>query len=119
MRTNIFILGLLLIIAGCDYAADASYRVTNNTDGQIKVYVKTFRINSTFLIQKDSTKLLFIQEYRTGPDGAYFRDVSEDLEFFTVTKNDTLTSTRDYLENDAWDFENGDYSTIVTDDEFK
>lgn len=118
MKTNLFLLGLLLILTGCDYVYDYSYRVTNKSDGQIKVYVKTLKINSTFLIQKDSTKLLFIQQHRIGSNGPHFRDVYDDFEVFTVTKNDTLESSRNYLENDAWTFEKGDYSIIVTDDEF-
>lgn len=120
MRTNIFILGLLLIMSGCDYAYDYSYTVTNKSDGQIKVYVKTLRIDSTFLILKDSTKVLFIDDHGIeGSKGPYFDDVTVDLDDFKVTKNDTLISTRDYLKNDAWTFKDGDYSTTVTNDEFK
>ena len=120
MRTNLFILGFLLIMSGCEYAYDYSYTVTNKSDGQIKVYVKTFRIDSTFSIPKDSTKLLFIKDHGIeGSKGPYFRNVTDDLESFVVTKGDTLKSMRDYLKNDAWTFKNGDYSTTVTNDEFK
>jgi hypothetical protein len=120
MRTNFFILGLLLIMSGCEYAYDYSYTVTNKSDGQIKVYVKTFRIDSTFSIAKDSTKKLFIDDHGIeGSKGPYFDNVTVDLDNFKVTKNDTIMSTRDYLKNDAWTFKNGDYSTTVTNDEFK
>lgn len=120
MRTNIYILGLLLIITGCDYVYDYSYTVTNKSDTQIKVYVKTFRIDSTFLILKDSTKVLLIDDHGIeGSKGPYFDDVTVDLDDFKVIKNDTLISTRNYLKNDAWTYKDGDYSTTVKDDEFK
>lgn len=118
--TNFFILGLLLIMSGCEYVYDYSYTVANKSDGQIKVYVKTFRIDSTFTILKDSTKALFIDDHGIeGSGGPYFDDVTGDLDDFKVTKNETLISKRDYLKNDAWIFQDGDYSTTVTNDEFK
>jgi hypothetical protein len=120
IRTNLFILGLLLIMSGCEYAYNYSYTVTNKSDGNIKVYVKTFRIDSTFSIPKDSTKELFINEHGIeGSKGPYFSNVTDDLKSFKVIKNDTLKSTRDYLKNDTWTFKKGDYSTTVTNDEFK
>jgi hypothetical protein len=107
-------------MSGCEYAYDYSYTVTNKSDGQITVYVKTFRVDSTFSIPMDSTKILFIKDHGIeGSKGPYFRNVTEDLESFTVTKSDTLKSTRDYLDNEAWSFEKEDYSTTVTNDEFK
>jgi len=120
MRTILFMLGFLLIMSGCEYAYDYSYTVTNKSDGQIKVYVKTFRIDSTFLIPKDSTKKLFIVDHGIeGSKGPYFDNVIVDLDSFMVNKNDTLKSTRDYLKNDAWTFNKGNYSTTVTNEEFK
>jgi hypothetical protein len=120
IRTNLFILGLLLIMSGCEYAYNYSYTVTNKSDGNIKVYVKTFRIDSTFSIPKDSTKKLFIDEHGIeGSKGPYFSNVTDDLKSFKVIKNDTLMSTRDYLKNDTWTFKKGDYSTTVINDEFK
>ncbi len=113
-------LGLLLIASGCEYAYDYSYTVTNKSDGRIDVYVKTFRIDSTFQIQKDSTKTLFIDDHGIeGSKGPYFADVTFDLDGFIVFKNDTLKSTRNYLKNETWIFKEGDYSTTVTNDEFE
>jgi hypothetical protein len=107
-------------MSGCDYAYDYSYTVTNKSDSQINVYVKTISIDSTFSIAKDSTKKLFIGHHGAeGSKGPYFDNVTVDLDSFKVTKNDTIMSTRDYLKNDAWTFTNGDYSTTVTNDEFR
>jgi len=110
---------LIVIMTGCEYTYDYSYTVSNKTDTQIKVYVKTFRVDSTFTILKDSTKMLFVDDHGIeGSKGQYFENVTVDLDNFTVIKNDTLTSKRDYLKNESWTFNKGFYSTIVTNDEF-
>jgi len=120
MKNVIMIIGLLLGITSCEHAYDYSYLVTNKSDVEIDVYVKTFRIDSVFIIPKDSTQLLLITDHGIeGSKGPYDRRVTGDLDKFEVTKNDTLKSKRDYLKNDAWTFKKGKYSTIVTDDEFK
>lgn len=119
MRAYVFILGLLLIISGCESVYYYSYTVTNKSDGQLNVYVKTSRIDSTFFIPQDSTKTLFIAHHGVENGmGPYFNDVTVDLDDFRVTKNDTLISTRDYLKNNTWTFKNGNYSTTFTEDEF-
>ena len=110
---------LLILLSGCEYSYDYSYTVTNKSDRQIHVFVKTFEIDSTFLIQKDSTKKLFITWHGVeGSKGPYSRNVNVDLDSFKVTKQDIIKSKRDYLKNDAWTFINGDYSTTVTNEEF-
>ena len=119
MKPLFTLLGLIVIMTSCEYAYNYSYTVTNKTDAQIKVYAKTFRIDSTFNISKDSTKTLFVGDHGIeGSKGPYFENVTVDLDNFKVIKNDTIMSTRDYLKNDAWTFKNGDYSTTVTNDEF-
>lgn len=120
MKKLIAILGMIVAMSGCEYSYDYSYTVTNKTDAQIKVYIKTFRIDTTFLILKDSTKTLFVDDHGIeGSKGPYYDNVTVDLNKFTVTKNDTIISTRNYLKNESWAFGNGDYSTIVTDVEFE
>jgi hypothetical protein len=119
MKTLFILLGLIVIMTSCEYAYDYSYTVYNKTDTQIKVYVKTLRIDSTFTILKDSTKTLFVDDHGIeGSKGPYFANVTIDLENFIVTKNDTLTSKKNYLKNESWTFNKGDYSTTVTNDEF-
>lgn len=120
LKTNFFALALLMIASGCEHTYEYSYTVTNQSDGQIKISVKTFGVDSTFSIPKDSTKLLFSRWHGLeGNKGPYFHDVKLDLVRFSVTRNDTIKSTRDYLNNDAWTFNKGNYSTTVTNDEFK
>ena len=120
-KTVFAIIGLTLFMTSCEYRYNYSYTLTNKTDSQIKVYVKTFLIDSIYTIAKDSTEMLFIKDHgiESGSKGPYFRKVTEDLDKFTVTINDTLVSKRDYLKNEPWTFNKGDYSTIVTNNEFK
>ncbi len=49
--------------------------------------------------------------------GPYFEDVNKDLYVFTVTKGQ-LSSKRNYLTNDPWTFERGDYKVIITNSDF-
>ena len=120
MKTIIWTIGLLLLLTSCDYEWPYSYIVTNSTDTTIKVYVKTFDIDSIFIIKKDSIKTLFhLNHGIEGSKGPYFRDVNKDLNKFEIIKNDTIKSKRNYLKNDAWTFNDGRYSTTVTNDEFK
>ena len=124
MKYISLILMMLFFITSCEYSYDYSYQVTNNSDDQISVYVKTFRLDSTFIIKKDSTKVLFTSNHGIeGSKGPYFEDVKIELDEFSVTKKDNSISTKDYLKNDAWTFTIepyfiGLYSAIVTNDEF-
>ena len=120
IKNTIWILVLLLALTGCEDSYDYSYQVTNKSDAEIKIHVKTFRIDSVFIIPKDSSKLLFIDEHGIeGFNGPYFDNVTGDLDIFKVTNNGTITSERDYLENEVWAFDKGAYSTVVTNVEFK
>ena len=122
MKITPLFLGFVLLFTSCEYGYDYSYRVTNMTDTLINVYAKTFLIDSTFIIPKDSTKVLLVTNHGIeGSRGPYFSDVNVDLDIFIIKKNDIITSKRDYLKNDAWSFNDNDgvYSTIVTNEEFK
>ena len=118
-------LGFILIIsmwflASCDYAYDYTYEVTNDTDSEIKIKVKTFRIDSTYSVSANETQILFVDDHGLeGSKGPYFEDVAEELDKFIVTKNDTLISTKDYLDNSSWDYNDGLYHATVDDNEFE
>lgn len=119
-KNTIAILILSLALASCEYSYDYSYQVTNKSGQGIKVHVKTLSKDSTFIVSKDSTKLLFIADHGIeGSVGPYFQDVNMDLNVFEVAMNDTSKSDRDYLKNEAWHYEKGKYSTEVTNGEFK
>lgn len=52
-----------------------------------------------------------------GSKGPYFEDVKDDLDVFTVTKGQ-LVSKRNYLSNDSWTFDKGDYRTTIMNSDF-
>ena len=116
----VFITLLLLIGAtGCEYSYGYSYVVTNKSDAQIKVNIKTFKEDSVYEIGVNESKVLYVTEHGIeGSKGPYFRDVVMDLDVFLVKKNDSLKSKKDYLENDSWNFHKGDYSTTINNDDF-
>jgi hypothetical protein len=124
MRHVKLIFGLFLLMTSCEYGYDYSYKVINKVDSQIDVHVKTYKIDSTYSILKDSSKILFVTGHGIeGSHGPYFKDVKFDLQEFTVIKNDSLKSNKDYLQNEAWIFSKepsyeGLYTTTVTTEEF-
>lgn len=116
---------LLLVISicslcSCEYAYDYTYQVTNNTNAEVKTELKTFEIDSVYTIDIKETKALFVTWHGVeGSKGPYFEDVNRDLDYFVVTKNDTLISKRSYLNNSSWEFNEGLYSTTILNDEFE
>ncbi|MDD2306749.1 MAG: hypothetical protein PHP53_18760 [Prolixibacteraceae bacterium] len=124
MNTNnlklIFLFLIIMALASCEYAYDYTYQVTNNNESEVKIELKTFRIDSVFTIEANETKILFITDHGVeGSKGPYFDNVTIDLDKFIVTKNDTLVSSKNYLDNSSWNFDNGLYSTTINNDEFQ
>jgi len=102
------------LLASCDYAYDYTYEVTNDTDSEVKIKVQTFRIDSTYSISANETQILFVTDHGLeGSKGPYFEDVAEEINVFVVTKNDTLVSTKDYLDNSSWDYDDGLYHATI------
>ncbi len=118
-------LRLILIICicsliSCDYIYDYTYKVTNDTNSEVKIKVKTFRIDSTYSISANETQILFVTDHGLeSSKGPHFEDVANELDKFTVTKNDTLISTKDYLDNSSWNYDDGLYYATIEDSEFE
>ncbi|TRX61666.1 hypothetical protein [Carboxylicivirga sp. M1479] len=124
MIKNKFGLLLLLLIglsmAACDYLYDYTYQVTNDSDADITIELKSFQIDSIYIIPVNETRVLFITDHGVeGAKGPYFEDVTMDLDEFIVVKDGTLTSSRNYLDNSSWDYADGLYSTTINNEEFK
>jgi hypothetical protein len=111
-------------MTSCEYSYNYSYKVTNTSGTSINVRVKTFRVDSTFIIVNDSTKVLFTTTHGIeGPHGPYYKDVKFDLDSLIVKNQNDKISTKDYLLNETWTFtedtyHEGLYSAFVTSDEF-
>jgi len=119
-KLGLFLIFSVLSLTSCDYAYDYTYKVTNDTDSEVKIKVQTFQIDSTYSISANVTQILFVTDHGLeGSKGPYFEDVAEEINEFVVTKNDTLVSTKDYLENSSWDYDDGLYHTTIEDIEFE
>lgn len=122
-KKNIKIIAVLIAIfslSSCDYLYDYTYQVKNETDSQLSIELKSHMIDSVYMIGANETKILFITDHGVeGSKGPYFKDVSFDLKRFVVTKDDTLVSSKNYLVNSSWNYDNGLYSTTVNNEEFK
>ena len=107
-------------LSSCDSLYDYTYQVKNETDSEVKIELKTFHIDSIYTIGVNETKVLFITDHGVeGSKGPYFDNVSVDLKKIIVTKNDTVVSSKNYLDNSSWFFDNGLYYNIINNDEFK
>jgi len=119
----------LVILASCDCDYTYKYEVTNGSSAPIKVnwtYESPNGVTTDSTeIQPSETKELFVTThgYEKCVKGPFFRDVHHDIDAFTVTRQDSLTSTREYRNNDSWEYDEekktGIYSTTVTDGEFQ
>ncbi len=124
LKRFIYTFLILFFIVSCDCMYDYTYEVTNNSDSNIKIDLtidyKTFKLDSVFNVNQNETKKLFITDhFIEGCNGPYFLDVSFDLDKFIVSKNDTIFSKKNYLENSSWQYANGFYRTTITNEEFQ
>jgi hypothetical protein len=118
MNKLLVFLSTVLLLTSCEYSYNYSYTVSNRTDTTIAIHIKTYRIDTLYKVLKDSNEIVYMDSHGIeGSKGPYFQNVSMDLDSFTVTKNG-ITSIRNYLENNNWGFENGDYKTTITNGEF-
>lgn len=115
-----FSLIFLSLISCVDYSYNYTYKVTNLSGSGIKIDLKTTEgIDSTYSIDNNEIRILFITNHGLeGPDGPHFTDVSTDLEELIITKNE-IVSKKNYLDNLSWEFSDGTYHSIVTNEEFK
>ena len=114
----IILAGILIIcLSSCDHLYTYSYTLSNSADTSINVSVKTHLLDTVYFVASGETKLLYIVEHTGDSHGPDLIDVKDDLITFMVTKKG-VSSQRDYLKNESWNFENGSFKTTVTNDEF-
>jgi hypothetical protein len=116
---------VLFYFTSCDPVYEYTYEVTNSANAEISIYLKRNHYSTledkveVFFIGRNETKIVLTSTHGVEPpDGPFFDDVTHDLDSFEVVKNTTEISNRDYLDNSSWSYENGQYSTTVTNDEF-
>lgn len=114
----LFPIVILISFTSCEYSYPYRYVLTNNTDSLIYVHVKTYKIDSLYQMKSGEKKIIYETDHGIeGSRGPYFQDVNKDIMLFSVTKG-SLISHRDYLNNNSWYFEKGEYSSTVLNSEF-
>ncbi|MEP7170442.1 MAG: hypothetical protein ABI855_13820 [Bacteroidota bacterium] len=116
---KIILLGSMTIysLQSCNDMYTYTYTLANYADTTINIHVKTNLLDTLYSIETNETKLLYVAEHLGDSHGPDAIDVKEDLTTFVVTKKG-ITSHRDYLKNETWNFDKGDYKTDVTNNEF-
>ncbi|MEZ4804644.1 MAG: hypothetical protein R2852_03955 [Bacteroidia bacterium] len=95
------------------------YRIINTCDQHIDVYYKTASEEITRQVESGETVDLFVLFRKDpGPDGPYVHDVDLDIIDFKVTRADSLVSSRNFRSNETWSYDNGTFTSVVTNAEF-
>lgn len=109
---------ILVLISSCDFNYKYSYTVTNSTDTIISIHIKTYELDSIYTLPKDINKIIYVTDHgEEGSGGPFFEDVNHDLNTFKVSKG-LLSSKKNYLSNDSWTFNKGDYRTTIKNYDF-
>lgn len=113
----------LLFLSSCDYGYEYAYSVKNNADTLVTVHYKHFSHDSIIVIDKNETKLLFVEMHGVeGMWGPYYDSIGREFSMFNVTKSG-IRSGRDYLKDENWTFNSspdkvGLYKTTINNSEF-
>ena len=121
MRLCLFAL-LTLISVSCEYEAQLSYKVANNTPSTIKIiseYTDSKTETDTSLISPNS--VMTIAVIGKGLNGVrYYKEKDETLSDFSkidIYKNDTTKAITNFLKTNRWTNHSADYkSTVATTD---
>lgn len=116
----IFIFLLTLTLAGCNECRyDYTYTIDNQSSYDITVTWSREGKSASFdIAQNESREILSTQHGIETCDGPHEGNVSRDFQSIKITAADTLVSTKIYKSDDSWLFEEGNYTSVVRDDEF-
>ncbi len=118
-NSQLFVFAAIIALSSCHYKYDYAYQVTNNTDSEVKIELKSRYIDSSYIVSAGETKILFVTTHGyEGPKGPYYVRVLFDLYEFKLSKDTFLISTKDYLDSSSWKFNEGLYSTEIYNSEF-
>jgi hypothetical protein len=112
------LLFLTCILTSCDYEAQLSYQVKNNTTETIKVistntYIKTS--SDTFLISPNDQATIAVNGQGLSRVSNY-KEKNEKLRSFSkmdIFKNDTIKSITDCLKTERWIYDEKDNHSAV------
>ena len=115
----------LSLLTGCDCVYTYRFEVRNATSASIEVSFSANDKDSVATIEGEIAVVLLMTEGRVRgclgdePNGGIpEEEVADLIDAVRVRKADGSFSSRDYLSNDAWFYDNGIYRAYVTDAEF-
>lgn len=125
LLTLLSISSLFFLLSSCDCEYDYTYEVKNKSSSTIKVKWETVDFISSDLIDSveiapGNTQILFmtahgIEPCRTGP---FYQEIDGDLVSFTITKDDSVVTKLDYMDDTPWLYEDGLYKAVIADSAF-
>ncbi len=133
MKTQTLICGLffsILFFSSCclgDKVAEYDYLITNNSETTITVEIDANELEantfeSLFTIEAGETRSILMTSgaiVNACQNLSYSEDkINTDLEGITVMNQDSIVSSRDYLDGNEWMFDQGIYTVTVEQAEF-
>ena len=119
-RLSYFFCCIALALVSCDHTYQYTYEVTNNASSKVVIALRPIRSDSAYTLSSGETEILFVTDHGVeGARGPYFEDVRFDLDQFSVMRCDSVPSTKNYLDNSSWTYNNGLYRAIIEDSEFE
>ena len=131
LQTSLFyVLATVLLFSSCclgDKVAEYDYRITNNSETAITVEVdanelqaNTFETQFTIEVGATQSVLMTTGAIVSACEDLEYSDekIETDLEGLAVMNQDSITSSRNYLDGDEWNFNEGVYTITVEQSEF-
>ena len=112
---------LTLFFAACDCAYDYTYSVANESSSTIHIkWQQDGMAADSMDVPPNRMLRLFETIHGIEPchEGHIFQDVDVMLVSISITKDDSIATKLDFRENEQWEYEEGRYRAVVSDDSF-
>ncbi len=122
MKLKLLTIFILFCFTSCDYYYGREYVVYNFSDFNIEVdlFVNEVPIVDTiYTIETNEFLTIHRTPLGNGRSAGDFTDVDNDLTEITIRVNDSLISSKNYLENSSWDFFDSTFTAEITNAEFE
>ena len=128
MKTISFILlALFSFLASCEYEANLTYAIKNNSSSSIKIVftnTKTLKDGTETISPASEKAIAIIGQGLSGVEE--YKEKDANLRSFSkmdIYKNDTIKAKTDFLKTDRWEYtatskHSADYLATVTDSDF-
>ncbi|TKG97212.1 hypothetical protein EYV94_01935 [Puteibacter caeruleilacunae] len=111
---------LTLTFTSCEHVYNYTYLIENESDSEVIIVFSNARMDSTFTVGIGEKVALYSTHHGEESSGGPFKkDVTVDIDVIMVRSNSGLISSKDYLDNAAWSFQNGVYTAVIETSDFK